>query len=131
MDEIKETIIPSNLNVLITVYKILDEEASLEERENWFLPREESFSYKTNLFGERAAEEAFYLANTSIEKYTSVQKIIFEKVKTPQMSLLNGDIVRVETPFKPKGTPAEYFLCVKTGWEKYTGDVIQLLKFFK
>ena len=94
----------------------------------WFHDRVESIVYKTNIPGERAAEEAYHLANAELDYLTDYHREIIRNNENKRPILQIGDIVRVEDVYKPKGIPAEYYLCVNTGWEKFDGDVIQLLK---
>lgn len=96
-------------------------------REDWFQERQEIFHYGSELEGEKAAEEAFHITNAPDECLTDDQKAIIamNEFKGPSMSV--GDVVRVK-PSKPDVLP-DYYLCKSFGWEKYEGDVIQLLRY--
>lgn len=81
------------------------------EARDLFTPREDLnrsnlFSYKTELSGEDAAEEAFHLTNIPSGYLTDDQK---EKVEGYKFSSLSvGDIVEVND---------EKFLCMPSGWK--------------
>ena len=97
-----------------------------ENRENWFVNREEGLTYKSSLGGEEAAEEAFHLTNAPEDCLEEDQKRLLERLEFKGPSLSVGDIVRVE-PIVRTSLP-EYYLCKSFGWEKFEGDVISLLK---
>jgi len=107
----------------ITIYR-LPWGRTLDDRENWGHHRDEGFSYSTVLEGEAAAEECFHLTNAPEECLTDEQKELLKEQNFKGPSLSVGDIVRVE----PFTRPSEYFLCKSFGWEKYEGDVIELIK---
>jgi len=98
-----------------------------KDRENWYVARDSGFSYKSKLNGEKAAEEAFHLTNAPDEYLKDEQKQILEEQHFKGPSLSVGDIVKVEPIVRGSKLP-EYFLCKSFGWEKFDGDVIQLLK---
>jgi hypothetical protein len=107
----------------ITVYRLQWGKA-LDDRENWFHHRDEGLSYSTALEGEEAAEECFHITNAPEECLTDEQKEILQEQNFKGPSLSVGDIVKVQ----PLTKPNEYFLCKSVGWEKYDGDVIELIK---
>ena len=98
------------------------------DRENWYIAREPGFSYQSRLTGEEAAEEAFHLTNAPDESLDEKQKEILKEQQFKGPSLSVGDVVRVEPIVKGSKMP-EYYLCKSFGWERYGGDVIQLLKY--
>lgn len=107
----------------ITIYR-LPWGRELNDRENWFHHRDEGFSYSTALEGEAAAEECFHITNAPEECLTDNQKEILTEADFKGPALSVGDIVKVQ----PLTKPNEYFLCKSYGWEKYEGDVIELIK---
>ena len=112
----------------ITVYRApWNNIVRFDDRENWYIAREPGISYRSKLIGENAAEEAFHLTNAPEDCLEDEHKEIIkeQQFKGPSMSV--GDIVRVEPVVKGSKMP-EYYLCKSFGWEKYEGDVIQLLK---
>jgi len=98
-----------------------------EDRENWYVERESGFSYQSKLKGEEAAEEAFHLTNAPEDCLEEDHKEILKEHQFKGPSLSVGDVVRVEPIVKRSKMP-EYYLCKSFGWERYGGDVIQLLK---
>jgi hypothetical protein len=98
-----------------------------EDRENWYVEREPGFSYQSKLKGEEAAEEAFHLTNAPEDCLEDNHKEILAEQQFKGPSLSVGDVVRVEPIVKGSKMP-EYYLCKSFGWERYGGDVIQLLK---
>lgn len=102
---------------------------TLDEREKWFAKREIGFSYTSELDGEAAAEEMFHVTNAPIELLTEDQQNMLKLLHFNGPSLSVGDIVRVESYLKKHSTPSEYYLCKSFGWEKYGGDVIDLIKY--
>lgn len=111
----------------VTIYKLLWENTLLEDREKWFVDRHEAFSYKSKFEGEEACEEVYHLTNAPEDLLEDYQKEIIKDFKGSPLSV--GDVVRVETLVKGLKT-ADYYLCKSFGWEKFDGDVIQLLKHF-
>ena len=112
----------------ITVYRApWNSTIRFEDRENWFVVREPGFFYKSALKGEEAAEEAFHLTNAPDECLEDDHKQILKEQNFKGPSLSVGDVVRVEPIVRGSKLP-EYYLCKSCGWEKYCGDVIQLLK---
>ena len=69
------------------------------------------FNYQTNLDEENATEETFQLTNES-----GLQQL----VKT-------GDVIKIESIIRGASLP-DYYLCKSTGWEKFKGDRIQLIR---
>lgn len=98
-----------------------------EQRENWFVERTEGFSYVSYLKGEEAAEEAFHLTNAPEDCLTDEQKdiLIKEDFKGPSLSV--GDVVKVANI--PNAKLPEYYICKSFGWEKFNGNVIELLRY--
>ena len=106
----------------ITVYRALwNSLVHFEDRENWHVIRGPGISYRSKLVGEEAAEEAFHITNAPEDCLEDEHKKILTEQQFKGPSLSVGDIVRVEPM-------PEYYLCKSFGWEKYEGDVIQLLK---
>lgn len=99
-----------------------------EDRENWMYHRRERLSYHSSKEGEQAAEEAFELTNAPEDYLTPEQLDLLKSLKFKGPSLSVGDIVRVEPYIRQHSTPAEYYLCKSFGWEKFEGNVIELLK---
>lgn len=97
-------------------------------RDNWYIERQSGFSYQSKFEGEKAAEEAFHLTNAPDDCLEEDQKqiLIDQNFKGPCLSV--GDVVRVESSVKGSMMP-EYYLCKSFGWEKYKGNVIELLKY--
>jgi hypothetical protein len=112
----------------VTLYRRPWTEFNFDKRESWFVEREIGLSYVSELKGEEAAEEAFHLTNAPAEYLTEVQKEMLQILGYEGPSLSVGDIVRVEEYPKKHSTPADYYLCKSFGWEKYEGDVIELIK---
>ena len=113
----------------IVVYRLpWDSLRSLHDRENWYVARESGFSYRSCFSGEKAAEECFHLTNAPDDYLEEEHKEILKEHQFQGPSLSVGDIVRVE-PFVKGSKMPEYYLCKSFGWEKYRGDVIQLLKY--
>jgi hypothetical protein len=111
----------------ITVYQQPWEFRNWDSREEWLVERVEGVSYKSSLTGEAAAEMAFHLTNAPEEMLDEDQKILLEELNFKGPSLSVGDVVRVE-PIVRTSLP-EYYLCKSTGWEKFAGDTITLLKY--
>lgn len=99
---------------------------SYEKREEWFLNRTEGMSYLTKKDGKKAAEEAFHLTNAPDECLTAKQKTLLRSLDFKGPSLSVGDIVKVTDVVKKK--ESVYYMCKSFGWEKFSGDVISLLK---
>ena len=113
----------------ITVYRTPRNSVILfEDRENWFIVREPGFSYKSAFKGEEAAEEAFHLTNAPEECLEDKHKQIIKEQQFKGPSLSVGDVVKVEPIIRSSKKLPEYYLCKSFGWERYGGDVIQLLK---
>ena len=83
--------------------------------------------FRTTSKGESAAEEAFHITNAPEEMLTEEQKIILKDTGFKGPSLSVGDIVKI-SPIVHGSYLPEYYLCKSVGWEKFEGDVIQLLK---
>lgn len=113
----------------VTVYKLTWDANYLEYREKWYHPRVESLTYQTNIEGENAAEEAFHITNAPDDYLEDYQKLLLEEIQFKGPAVSTGDIVRVDTLLKKCAVPAEYYLCKSMGWEKYTGNVINLIKY--
>lgn len=112
----------------VVIYRLPFNLSYSEDRENWFRDRESGLSYKSALLGEEAAEEAFHITNAPEEVLTDEQKSLLKDLNFKGPSLSVGDVVRVEPYIKKHSTPAEYYMCKSFGWEKYSGDIIRLLK---
>lgn len=97
-------------------------------RTEWFHNRNEVLNYKSNFIGEKAAEEAFELTNAPKEYLSEEAQKFQESLKYKGPSLSVGDIVRIEPTIRDGKNFPEYFMCKSFGWEKYTGDSIQLLR---
>lgn len=113
----------------VTVYRLsFTNLTRFDDRENWYMARDPGFSYQSKFTGEEAAEEAFHLTNAPDDCLDDEQKEIIkeQQFKGPSMSV--GDVVRVEPIVKGSKMP-DYYLCKSFGWEKYGGDIIQLLKY--
>jgi hypothetical protein len=113
---------------VVTVYKFYWTEETFNKREEWFQDREQGIVYTSKLSGEKAAEEVFHLTNAPEECLTEAQKSLLQFLEFKGPSLSVGDIVRVEEYPKYHSGPAEYYLCKSFGWEKFQGDVIELMK---
>lgn len=118
------------LKTKVTVYRLPWSSVTefSEARESWNVSREPGFSYESELEGEHAAEEAFHLTNAPLDYLNDEQQNILKEQDFKGPALSVGDIVRVATFVRGQKMP-EYFLCKSYGWEKYNGDVIELLKF--
>jgi len=112
----------------ITVYRLPWNLSYRDDREEWFLDRAEGISYASPLEGEQAAEEAFHLTNAPLECLDERQQDLLGELNFKGPSLSVGDVVRVESYIKQHSTPAEYYICKSFGWEKFDGNVIQLIK---
>jgi hypothetical protein len=112
---------------LITIYQQPWESRNWDSREDWLVERLEGISYKSDLCGEAAAEQAFHLTNAPENCLNDEEKILFKSLNFKGPSLSVGDVVRVE-PIVRTSLP-EYYLCKSFGWEKFTGDTITLLKY--
>jgi hypothetical protein len=113
-------------NSNVSIYRLSWSEDHLNVREQWFQKRQEIFQYRSALGGEQAAEEAFHITNAPEECLTEEQKAILAINQFEGPSLSVGDIVRVQscqTNLLP-----EYYLCKSFGWEKFSGNNIELLK---
>jgi hypothetical protein len=112
----------------VTIYRLPWSPDHHKIREDWFQERQEVFHYRSELEGEKAAEEAFHITNAPDECLTDDQKMIIalNEFKGPSLSV--GDVVRVR-PNSISVLPS-YYLCKSFGWEKFEGDVIKLLKLF-
>ncbi len=99
---------------------------SFDDREKWFIDRQECFDFTTDQKGEKAAEEAFVITNAPEEILNKNQKKILKENNFKGPSLSVGDVVRVFSKLE-KNLP-EYYLCKSFGWEKFVGNKIQLLK---
>ncbi len=108
----------------ITIYRLPFGICALEDRENWYNSRVEGMTYCSSLEGEAAAEECYHLTNAPEELLTDEQKFVLKEQQFKGPSLSVGDIVKVQ----PLTKPNQYFLCKSFGWEKYEGDVIELVK---
>ncbi len=112
----------------VTIYRLPWGLAYRDDRENWFQNRTQGLTFDSLQEGEKAAEEAFHLTNAPIECLEENQKELLETLQFKGPSLSVGDVVRVEPYLKQHSTPCEYYLCRSFGWEKFEGDVIQLIK---
>ena len=112
----------------VTIYKLPWGTSYHNDRENWHIDRQDGFTYVSDLDGKDAAEEAFHLTNAPTECLDEKQQYILQLADFKGPSLSVGDIVRVAPYIKPSSTSPEYYLCKSFGWEKYEGDVIELLK---
>ena len=112
----------------VTLYRLPWNPSNIKNREEWFAERVLGLSYVSKLKGEAAAEEAFHLTNAPTECLTEAQQEMLGLLDFKGPSLSVGDVVRVEAYPKQHSTPAEYYLCKSYGWEKYQGDVINLIK---
>ena len=112
----------------VTIYRLPWSVDHHKIREDWFQERQEVFHYRSELEGEKAAEEAFHITNAPDECLTDDQKMIIEMNEFKGPSLSVGDVVRVKS-YQTDALPS-YYLCKSFGWEKYEGDVIKLLKLF-
>lgn len=99
-----------------------------KNRENWHQARISGMVYYTDLEGEEAAEEAFHLTNAPEECLSEEHKGLLSEHRFKGPSLSVGDVVRVESVLRGYCL-ADYYLCKSSGWEKYEGDRLQLLKF--
>lgn len=113
---------------ICTVYRLPWNEYRHELTEDWFQTRVELFRFRTDLEGEKAAEEAFHITNAPEEILTEQQKEILKENSFKGPCLSVGDVVRVSSSSRPPGTHPDYYLCKSQGWEKFDGKVIQLLK---
>jgi hypothetical protein len=114
----------------VTIYRRPWQLEILDNRENWYQDREDGLTYVSDLQGEAAAEEAFHLTNAPTDCLNENQQEMLSLLNYKGPSLSVGDVVRVEQYPKQHSTPADYYLCKSFGWEKYEGDVIQLIKHF-
>ena len=112
----------------ITIYNLSVDDDYYTKREQWYCDRVEGLTFKTNKFGEKAAEEAFEITNAPEDCLTEEQLELVKSLNYKGRSLSVGDIVRVEVIPKKHSTPADYYLCKSFGWEKFEGDVIGLIK---
>lgn len=113
---------------VVTVYKLPWNELHFDQREEWFQDREQGISYTSKLSGEKAAEEAFHLTNAPDDSLTESQKSLLKFLEFKGSSLSVGDVVRVEQYLGSRSVPAEYYMCKSFGWEKFDGNIIELLK---
>ena len=97
-----------------------------DKREEWYQSRSEGMSYASSLVGEEAAEEAFHITNAPDECLTDSQKQLLKEQNFKGPSLSVGDVVKVG-PIIREVLP-EYYMCKSFGWEKFGGNVIELLK---
>ena len=112
----------------VAIYKLPWSKDYHNVREDWFIDRQEVFLFHSERDGEAAAEEAFHLTNAPEEILTEDQKAILAQNEFKGPSLSVGDIVKVTSyPRIPSEMP-DYYLCKSFGWEKFTGNPIQLLK---
>ena len=116
------------MKTTVALYRRLWNESNFNKREEWFVERELGLSYVSELEGEAAAEEAFHLTNAPVDYLTESQQELLSSLEFKGPSLSVGDIVRVEAYPKKHSTPADYYLCKSFGWEKYEGDIIELIK---
>ena len=108
----------------ITIYRLPFGSCRVEDRENWHNTRVEGMTYISSFEGEAAAEECYHLTNAPSELLSEEQQSILNEQHFKGPSLSVGDIVRVQ----PLTNHNQYFLCKSFGWEKYEGNVIELLK---
>lgn len=112
----------------VTIYRLPWSLEYRYERENWFQNRAQGITFDSLQEGEKAAEEAFHLTNAPLECLEDEQKELLEKLQFKGPSLSVGDVVCIEPYVKKHSTPCEYYLCQSFGWEKFEGDVIELIK---
>ncbi len=110
----------------ITIYRLPWDVITWEQREEWFQARTEGISYGSALIGEEAAEEAFHITNAPDDCLEDSQKQILKEQDFRGPSLSVGDVVKVG-PIIRESLP-EYYMCKSFGWEKFGGNVIELLK---
>lgn len=103
-----------------------------EIREDWFQERFEQIRFNCEETGEAAAELAFHLTNAPEECLKEDQVNLLKELQFKGPSLSVGDIVRV-APYLQNCNSAlpEYYMCKSFGWEKFEGNVIELLKYLQ
>lgn len=98
-------------------------------RDDWFKDRSEHISFDCELEGEAAAELAFHLTNAPEEMLEEDQKHLMKRLEFRGPSLSVGDIIRVAPYLQNSNSKLpDYYLCKSSGWEKFEGNVIELLK---
>lgn len=114
---------------IITIYSLQWDAEYLSKREKWFVDRKEAFSYQTDLCEESAAEQAFHITNASEDYLAEEDRLInTDNYRyTSPYSVKTGDIVKVEPIIRGAKYP-EYYLCKPHGWEKFTGNTVQLIR---
>lgn len=118
----------------VTVYRRNWTAHTFKNREEWYVDRVKTISYKTELEGEAAAEEAFHLTNAPKECLTEQQNELAKQLDFHGPSLSVGDVVRVESCIRVPGDNLipEYYLCKSFGWEKLKAeDTTMFIKFLK
>jgi hypothetical protein len=102
---------------------------NIKNREQWYQAREHGFEFTCEHDGEEAAEHAFFITNAPLELIDSdtVEKYGLDDFRGPSLSV--GDIVRVED-YVTRKMP-DYFLCKTIGWEKFDGDIFEMLKYLQ
>jgi len=112
----------------ITIFQRPWTEKNISTRTEWFQQRREILSYKSTFCGESAAEEAFEITNAPKECLNEQKQILQKSLNYRGPSLSVGDIVRVEPTIRDGKNLPQYFMCKSFGWEKFNGDIIQLLR---
>lgn len=121
----------------ITIYKRTYTPHSFKNREEWFVERKNVLTYKTNLEGEPAAEEAFELTNAPKECLDERAQARQASLNYTGPSLSVGDVVRVESAIRVPGDNLipDYYLCKSFGWEKLNSSetkmFVDFLKFLQ
>ena len=116
------------IKTTVAIYKLPWSNDYLNVRDDWYIDRQEVFLFHSEQTGEQAAEEAFHLTTAPEEILTEDQKatLAMNDFKGPSLSV--GDVVKITSyPRDPSKLP-DYYLCKSFGWEKFTGNPIQLLK---
>lgn len=121
----------------VTIYRRTYTPHSFKNREEWFVERKNVLTYKTNLEGEAAAEEAFELTNAPKECLDEQSQVRQANLNYTGPSLSVGDVVRVESTIRVPGDNLipDYYLCKSFGWEKLNSSetkmFVDFLKFLQ
>ena len=116
----------------IAIYQRTWTPYSFKNREEWFVDRKKTLTYKTKLEGEAAAEEAFELTNAPEDYLSEEQQEVVRQLNFQGPSLSVGDVVRVESCIRVPGdnNVPEYYLCLSAGWSKLNlSDTSTFVKF--